>query len=310
MSAPSLCASRRLISQSTQNTCEVKRAGVCHSCICSVFVIGFNSVELSSVHPSSSHPSVSPHPSLSASVSVAPEGGVEVAEQGERRERGVRRGVSGELQEGVGVQIVLAGRMEVGQLGVVKRAREELLHGVVEKGERERGRGRRGRRGRRGEGRGGRGGGGGGQSHPHFPLPAAVVPRVRRQEGDGGGRRGGSDVCHLGVEAEHPVDDPRHGAAQLHLQRLGKLLAALLALVFYPPMPVAPHQPATIQPQPRSLHHSLQVSVCAQVGVELPSNPPGASTGLEEVVDEGESGGSEGWRKAPGAGLRMTSAEV
>lgn len=57
-----------------------------------------------------------------------------------------------ELQERIGVQIFLAGRGEVGELRVVKRAREELLHGVVKEGEGERGRRRRGR-GRRRKGR-------------------------------------------------------------------------------------------------------------------------------------------------------------
>lgn len=47
--------------------------------------------ELSSIHPASSpHPPISPHPSLPASMSVACKGGVQVTEQGERWERGVR----------------------------------------------------------------------------------------------------------------------------------------------------------------------------------------------------------------------------
>lgn len=48
----------------------------------------------------------------------------------------------------------------------------------------------------------------------------------------------------------------------------------------------------------------------AQVGVELPSDPPGGSSWLEEVVDEGEAGGSEGRRRAACTGLRVNSREV
>lgn len=90
-------------------------------------LLGVNSasrqVKLSSVQPStSSHPPVSPHPPLplSASMSVASKGGVQVAEQGEWWEGGVRWGVRRELQEGVGAEIVLAGRGEVGELRVVQ----------------------------------------------------------------------------------------------------------------------------------------------------------------------------------------------
>lgn len=86
-------------------------------------------VELSPVHPSaSSHAPVAPHPPLPLSASVANERWVQVTEQRERGEGRVGRGVRRKLQERVGVQVVLAGRREVGELVVVERAREELLH--------------------------------------------------------------------------------------------------------------------------------------------------------------------------------------
>lgn len=50
--------------------------------------------------------------------------------------------------------------------------------------------------------------------------------------------------------------------------------------------------------------------MCAQVCVELPSNPPGGSTWLEEVVDEGEARRSKSRRRAACAGLRMNSREI
>lgn len=42
----------------------------------------------------------------------------------------------------------------------------------------------------------------------------------------------------------------------------------------------------------------------------MPSNPPGGSTRLEEVVDEGEARWSKGRRRATCAGLRMNSREI
>lgn len=47
----------------------------------------------------------------------------------------------------------------------------------------------------------------------------------------------------------------------------------------------------------------FQVSVCAQVSAELPSSPPGGSTWLEEVVDEGETRRSKGSSGATCTGL-------
>lgn len=76
-----------------------------------------------------------------------------MAEQGERRKGVVGR----EVQEGVGAQVVLAGGRKVGQLRVVQRAGEELLHGVMEERQ---GEWRRRWRGRRRVGVGGGGGGG------------------------------------------------------------------------------------------------------------------------------------------------------
>lgn len=44
--------------------------------------------------------------------------------------------------------------------------------------------------------------------------------------------------------------------------------------------------------------------------VELPSSPPGGSTWLEEVVDEGKARGSEGRRWATCTWLRMNSRHI
>lgn len=50
--------------------------------------------------------------------------------------------------------------------------------------------------------------------------------------------------------------------------------------------------------------------MCAQVSAELPSSPPGGSTWLEEVVDEGETRRSKGSSGATCTGLRMNTGQV